>query len=171
MKHSINCARCPRSLARPRRNTLLRSADGQSLYELAFMLPVLAAVLIGILFGGITFYNYSTLVNAVAAGARTLATSRTLKNESPCTAAENVIYSTASELQQSQININFKFWETTSSCPSTTKGVTTGGLSMGDTVTVTATYPCYLTVPMLGRALDVCPAGDLLTSQTTVRIE
>jgi Flp pilus assembly protein TadG len=138
------------------------------------MLPVLAAVLIGILFGGITFYNYATLTNAVAAGARTLATNRTLKNESPCLAAENVIYSTASELRKSSININFKFWETTSSCPTTNPktGVTTGGLSTGDTVTVSATYPCYLTVPILRiGTVDVCPAGDVLTSQTTVRIE
>ena len=178
MRHSINCARRLRLLVRPLRITLFRSADGQSLYELAFMLPVLAAVLVGILYGGMTFYNYVTLESAVAAGARTLATSRLLPTESPtaespCTAARNMIYSVASNLNQQSINVTFTFVPTTDTCTTTNKsGATVAGFSIGDTVIVTATYPCHLTVPIIGiKTIDVCPAGDLLTSKTEMRAE
>jgi len=177
MRYSINCARRPRLLVRPLRVTLFRSADGQSLYELAFMLPVLAAVLIGILYGGMTFYDYVTLESAVAAGARTLATSRLLPTqsstaESPCTAATNMITSVASNLKQ-PINIAFTFVPTTDTCTTTNKsGATVAGFSLGDTVIVTATYPCNLKVPIIGiTTVDVCPAGDVLTSKTEMRAE
>jgi Flp pilus assembly protein TadG len=177
MRHSMNCARRPRSPARLLRITLLRSADGQSIYEVALMLPVLLAVLIGILYGGMTFYNYVTLESAVAAGARTLATSRLLPTESaaaesPCTAAQNMIYSVASKLKQSSINVTFTFLPSTDTCTTIKNGATVAGFSVGDTVIVTATYPCNLKVPIIGiRTIDVCPAGDVLTSKTEMRAE
>ena len=179
MRYPINYARRPRLLLRPLTITLFRSADGQSIYELALMLPVLLAVLIGILYGGMTFYNYVTLENAVTAGARTLATSRLLPTEtqpveSPCTAATNVIYSVASNLNQKSITIlPFKFLPSSDTCTTTNKaGQTVAGFSSGDTVIVTATYPCNLKVPIIGiKTIDLCPAGDVLTSTAYMRAE
>jgi hypothetical protein len=150
------------------------------MYELAFMLPVLAAVLIGILYGGMTFYNYVTLENAVAAGARTLATSRLLPGltkpiyESPCEAMQNMIYSVASNLNQGSITIKpVQFVPSTDTCMTTNKeGIPVAGFSLGDTVIVTATYPCNLQVPIIGiKTIDLCPAGDLLTAKTEMRAE
>jgi Flp pilus assembly protein TadG len=140
------------------------------------MLPVLAAVLIGILYGGMTFYDYVTLESAVAAGARTLATSRLLPtgtspSEDPCQAAKNMISSVASNLKNT-ITVHITFVPTTDTCTTTKNGKEIAGFSMGDTVIVTATYPCNLTVPIIGiTTVDVCPAGDLLTAKTEMRAE
>ena len=48
--------------------------EGAALYELAMVTPFLSMLLLGIIWGGITFYDYVVLADAVAAGARTLAT-------------------------------------------------------------------------------------------------
>ena len=66
-----------------------------SLYEFAMVLPVLSMLLVGIIYGGITFYDYSILANAVADGAATLAQGRgnngVQTNQAPCTAAEQMV--------------------------------------------------------------------------------
>jgi Flp pilus assembly protein TadG len=145
--------------------------EGAALYELAWTLPVLLALVVGIIYGGITFYDYVTLADAVAAGARTLATSRT--STTPCTVAQNILASSALNLNQSKITVNITFGGSGKSCcPGVGSCPTNGGLIQGDTATVEATYPCFLKVPIVGIAtIDLCPTGDLLTSSTTVLIE
>ena len=162
----------PAERMRPRRIVRVDNEDGSSLYELALALPLLLALVVGIIFGGITFYDYVTLADAVAAGARTLATSRTSTNPLPCTAAEDMIRNSALNLNQTLLNVPTPAFTGQSACTVTANGVTTSGLKQGDTATVTATYPCDLKVPIVGFAtIDICPAGDLLTSSTTVLIE
>jgi len=147
--------------------------EGGALYELAWSLPLLLALMIGIIYGGITFYDYVTLADAVAAGARTLATSRT--STTPCTAAQNMLKSSAMNLNQNNITITITFagnGTSVSCCPGVGTCPANGGLILGDTATVKATYPCTLKVPVIGfKTIDVCPAGDILTSSTTVLIE
>ena len=53
-----------------------REEGSMSLYEFAMVLPVLSMVLVGIIYGGITFYDYVTLANAVAIGAKAVASNR-----------------------------------------------------------------------------------------------
>jgi Flp pilus assembly protein TadG len=173
----------PTKRMRLHRIVRLGNEDGGALYELAFALPVLLALVVGITFGGITFYDYVTLADAVAAGARTLATSRTSAspNPLPCTAAQNVFASSAFNLNQKTLSpLTIKFLGTgtaKSTCTVTVNGVTAGGLIQGDTAVVSATYPCFLKVPVVGfNTIDLCPSkdkngNDALTSSTTVLIE
>jgi Flp pilus assembly protein TadG len=125
------------------------------------VLPVLAMLLVGIIKAGILFYNYETLADAVAAGARTLATSRGAA--APCTAAETAVTNAAANLVASNITITISFPPTnthTDSCSPV-------ALSSNDDAEVQATYPCDLTIPFLGNVWPGCT----LSSQTTIRIE
>jgi Flp pilus assembly protein TadG len=160
MKHSTRFSFRPRRLAiRPTR-ALAGREEGSSLFELAMALPVLAMLLVGIIKAGILFYDYETLADAVAVGARTLATGRGAA--APCTAAETALTNAAANLVAANINITISFPATnthTDSCPA--------NLYSNDDAEVQATYPCDLTIPFLGNVWPGCT----LTSQTTIRIE
>jgi len=124
-------------------------------------LPVLAMLLVGIIKAGILFYDYETLADAVAVGARTMATSRGVA--SACTATETAVTNAAANLVAANITVTISFPVTnahTDSCSPVT-------LYSGDDAEVRATYPCDLTIPFLGNVIPGCT----LTSQTTIRIE
>ena len=134
--------------------------EGSSLFELAMALPLVATLLVGIIKAGTLFYDYVTLADAVAVGARTLATSRGVSTA--CTSAETALTNAATNLVTSSITITISFPSTntyTDSC--------TGSLYAGDAVNVQATYPCNLVIPFAGNLWPTCT----LSSQTTVRIE
>jgi len=144
------------------RRTSVRAGreEGSALFEFAMVLPLLAMLVVGIIKAGILFYDYVTLADAVAVGARTLATSRGVT--AACTAAETAVTNAATNLITSKITSTISFRSTgtnTDSC--------TGSLYSGDEADVQATYPCDLTIPFLGNVWPGCT----LTSQTTVRIE
>jgi len=120
-------------------------------------LPLLTMLLVGIIKGGILFYDYVTLADAVAVGARTLATSRGVTTA--CTLAETALTNAATNLVTSNISITISFSSANDSC--------TAGFNPGDEATVQATYPCNLVIPFAGNLWPSCT----LTSQTTVRIE
>ena len=132
---------------------------GSQLFEFALVLPLLVMLLVGIIKGGVLFYDYVVLADAVAAGARTLATNR--YNGNACTLAETALKNAAYNLNQSLITIQ----------PETFTGAggsTCTALSPNDAVTVSATYPCDMNIPFLGANFwPSCTLG----SQTTVRIE
>ena len=90
---------------------------------------------------------------------RTLATSRT-SNNALHNGAKHA-QSSALNLNQSNITINFTFAGSGSSCcPGVGSCPTNGGLKQGDSATLKATYPCFLKVPIIGfKTFDVCPAG------------
>jgi len=133
--------------------------EGTSLFEFALVLPLLMMLLVGIIKGGIFFYDYVVLADAVATGARTLATNR--GNGNACTLAETALKNAAYNLNQSLITIQ----------PETFTGgggSTCTALAPNDAVTVSATYPCDMTIPFLGGNFwQSCT----LSSQTTVRVE
>src|SRR6476620_6996409 len=58
------------------RRTHMRNEKGQTMVEFTLVLPVLLVVLFGIIQFGIVFSNYVALTDAVRAGARTAAVSR-----------------------------------------------------------------------------------------------
>ncbi len=157
----------------------LSRKEGQSLYEFALVLPLLSMLLVGIIFGGITFYDYLTLANAVAVGARTLALSRGVS--APCTTAQTALTNAAVNLNTSLITIAAPtFTGTGGSCCAGTTCATGGALGMGDAGTMSATYPCTLTIPFTGINLcpmkgtgtgTACPYTYCIMSTTTVLIE
>jgi len=171
MKPSVDIAGLGRVRLGAQRN-LARGERGTQLFEFAMALPVLLAILIGVIYGGITFYDYETLMGAVAAGARTLATTRNIKGGNPCTLAQSMVQASAGALNSTSLTVPTPTFSGSggSCCPSST---CTGGLVSGDTGTVTATYPCSFKVllPPFFSVLDLCPKGDLLTSSATVVIE
>ena len=144
---------------RETRPTIVRagSEEGSSLFELAMALPLLTMLLVGIIKGGILFYDYVTLADAVAVGARTLATSRGVTTA--CTLAETALTNAATNLVTSNVTITISFPSPNDSCP--------GTLNPGDQANVQATYPCNLAIPFVGNLWPTCT----LTSQTSVRIE
>ncbi len=58
----------------------LRNEGGQAIVEFALVLPILMAILLGIIQFGIIFNNYITLTDATRAGARKAAVSRFLND-------------------------------------------------------------------------------------------
>jgi Flp pilus assembly protein TadG len=155
-------------------------AEGSALYEFAMVLPVLSMFLVGIVYGGITFYDYVTLADAVAVGARTLATNRlagasSSTNQNACQLANAALTNAATNLKSASIAV-------ASVTFTGSGGSTCNALAPGDYGTVSATYPCALYFPNLG--INICPvqgssatgaacpqAPYCITSTTTVRIE
>jgi Flp pilus assembly protein TadG len=144
------------------RRTILRAGreEGTSLFEFAMVLPLLMVLLVGIIKAGIYFYDYVVLADAVATGARTLATNRQSPNGNPCTLAETALKNAAYDLNQSLITVQPETFTGTG-------GSTCAALQPNDAATMSATYPCDMTIPFLGSFWPNCT----LSSQTTVRIE
>jgi hypothetical protein len=170
------------------------------IYEFAMVLPVLSMLLIGIIFGGITFYDYAILANAVADGAAALAQARgnngVQTNQAPCTSAEQMVKTSAYTLNQSLVNVSTPTFtagqnstvgsgckETSGTNPSNGNPCTSLApcdiLAQGNMGTISATYPCNLTIPFSG--LNLCPSkgaaacgtgvASCISAQTTIRIE
>jgi Flp pilus assembly protein TadG len=136
------------------RRVTRRGQDGQALVEFALVLPFLLMILIGIIQFGVLFNQYLTLTDAVRAGARQAAVSRTDVN--PEAKAEARVRQSARSLDQSILDV-----EVTPYDPLT--GTSTW-LQGGD-VTVKATYPFNINI--LGISVY---SGDL-ESETTERVE
>jgi len=123
----------PRSM-----NTKRKSEKGQSLVEFALALPILLVLLLGILKGGTTFYNWITLAESVQVGGRTLAVSR-LDNPNGCSLATTA-------LQNAAVNLSGNTNITPSYTFSGNGGSSCTNLVAGDSATVTATYACNLQI-------------------------
>jgi Flp pilus assembly protein TadG len=131
--------------------TRYRSEDGQAITEFALVLPILMALLLGIIQFGIVFNNYITLTDATRAGAREAATSR-FRNDGGAS-AKTVVEKSAQGLNKAVLDPTIQItaapdWKTT-----------------GNTVTVTASYPYKINI--LGLVIK---AGNL-TSTTKERLE
>ena len=125
-----------------------RSQNGQAIVEFALVLPILMAILLGIIQFGILYNNYVTLTDAARAGARKAAVSR---HGNPSTAGCNTARNSASSLDQAKLTCSV---------------ATVGPLDRpGADATVTLTYP--YSISLLGIAVK---AGNL-QAKTTERIE
>jgi Flp pilus assembly protein TadG len=123
-----------------------RSEDGQAMVEFALVAPLLFLILFGIIQFGIAFMNSVALTDAVRAGARKAAVSRSAANPTQATTA--AVLGAATDLDSSKVSIN----------------VTSDWVS-GDTVTVDATYPYSINL------LGIVVASGNLHSSTTERVE
>lgn len=127
---------------------IARRDDGQAAAELAMVLPILVALLLGIAQFGIVFNNYITLTDATRAGARKAAISRFIGDSG--TAAAALVRNDASNLDQTQLNVSV---------------TATDWTVPGSDVTVTATYPYSLDI------LGITVKSGVLTSTTKERLE
>jgi Flp pilus assembly protein TadG len=125
--------------------TSLRRDDGQAIVEMALVLPILCALLLGIAQFGIAFNNYVTLTDATRAGARKAAVARFTNDQGA--AARAAVYASATNLNSAQLQVTV-----TPDNNDWTAG--------GNNVTVTATYPYSINI--LGW---VVKSGSLTSTQ------
>lgn len=115
---------------------------GTSVVELAVILPVLLAIVMGIFTFGVALNNSLMLTQAVGNGAQLLAISRGQTTD-PCATAVAAVSSAAPLLTQT-ITYTFVLNGTTYTGTSCTAGA--ANLLQGTQASVSATYPCNLTV-------------------------
>lgn len=122
--------------------------------EFALVIPLLLLLIFGIVQFGILFNNYLTLTDAVRAGARQAAVSRTLPN--PVATTKTRVERSAAGLQASKLVINVDPWDPVNGTPNWAQG--------GD-VTVKATYP--YAINLFGFVV----MSGTIKSETTERVE
>jgi Flp pilus assembly protein TadG len=123
-----------------------KNERGQTMTELAIVLPILVVLVLGIAQFGVVFNNYVTMTDAVRAGARKGAVSRNLSD--PTSACVQQVRDASGGLNQSDLNVT---------CSSTWQP--------GADLTVTATYP--YDVSLLGWVV----ASGRLNSTMKERVE
>ena len=114
----------------------LRGEEGQTAVEFALVAPILVVLLLGIIQVGIAFHNYVTLTDAARAGARKAIVARFSGGK--IDDAKAAVRASAADLNQDDLNVDVTdpAWNTP-----------------GSTVTVTATYPYTINIPLLGLTL------------------
>jgi Flp pilus assembly protein TadG len=128
----------------------LRSERGQALVEFAFVLPLLAGLLLGIVQVGMVLSNYITLTDAARVGARKAIGVR-LGGVTP-TDAIQVVRDSADHLDQAELDVTITDpdWN-----------------APGSEITVTASYPYSIDIPLLG--LEV--TSGTITATAKERLE
>ena len=125
----------------------LKNERGQTMVEFALALPLICILLFGVVQFGIVYNNYITLTDAVRAGARKAAVSRSAVD--PVGATKTAVVNSGSNISIANGDITVSSdWQP------------------GHDVTVTAKYP--YTIDLLG--VITVKTGQL-TSTTTERVE
>jgi Flp pilus assembly protein TadG len=144
MKNQFDFRGKATSSIRQRVRTLLRGGEeGSALVEIALTMPMLLAVLTAICTFGVGFNNELTLTSAVGAGAQYLQLIRTTTSD-PCADTLTAIENAAPNLTPSSITLSFNLNGTQVSGNSCSGDQSY--LVEGEPVTVTAKYPCALSV-------------------------
>jgi len=135
------------------RSAHIRSERGQAAVEFALVLPLLIVLFLGIVEFGIAFNNYVTLTDAARVGARNAITMRV--GGTTVDEAKQAVRSAAGDLNQSKLDVNVD--------DPTDPNFQTAGSQ----ITVTATYPYTIDIPLLGLSL----MSGTLTSTAAERLE
>ncbi len=162
---SVIAGKCNRATARAVLRLpfdIARDCAGSPAVEFALVAPVLLLLMFGIVTFGIAINNYIELTDGVRSGGRTLAISRS--SSTPYTSTTSAITSSAANLTAANINITVTVNGTACSSDSGCSTALSG--AAGDTATVSATYPCNLTVLSVNYA-----PGCTLTATTKDLIE
>lgn len=122
---------------------LLTGEEGAALIETAISLPILLGVVTGICSFGIGFNNQLALTTAVGAGAQHLQLIRTTTSD-PCADAFTALKAAAPQLTSANITLTLDLNGTSVSGTSCAGDQT--DLVQGAPVTVTAKYPCALSI-------------------------
>jgi Flp pilus assembly protein TadG len=142
----------------------MKDRKGIAALEFALIAPVLLLMIFGMATFGIALNNYLTLTDAVRAGARTLSTSR--GSTTPFSGTTSAITAAAPTLTASTLTAGITMTVNGTPCTSDAACATTLSASTGSATTVSASYPCNLTV----MGFNFAPTCSL-TSMTTERVE
>lgn len=134
--------------------------QGATAVEFALILPVLALLLFAIITFGTTLYNYEVLAGATGVGARQFAVSR--GSDTPVTNTKAIIYASAPGIDSTKLALSFAVAGATCN----TDAACAAALQNGVPATLSASYPCNLTV----MGIDFAP-GCMLSATTTARVE
>jgi Flp pilus assembly protein TadG len=134
-----------------RNHTNLRRESGQAAVEFAMVVPLLLALLLGIIQAGVAFHNYITVTDAARAAARKAVTARV--SSVSVSDVQQAALDAAGDLDQKKLTVTVD----DPTDPSFTHG--------GSTLSVTVTYP--YSIHVLGWVI----ASGNLTSRMTERLE
>jgi Flp pilus assembly protein TadG len=150
-----------------------REEEGSSLVEMSVSLPIMLVLAMGMLTFGLALNNYLQLTMAVGNAVRQVAISQSLSSSDPCATGWSAISGT--RLTSANIAVTYTFLSSTGSSLAsypfsagatntcTAAGnTTTGYMNVGNSITVTATYPCDLTV----YGVNYAPGCQLSASLT-----
>jgi Flp pilus assembly protein TadG len=137
---------------------------GVAVVEFAVMAPVLFMVLFGIIEFGIALNQYLTLTNSVLTGARTFANSRT--STTPYSSTQTAMTTAAPTLTAATLKSGIIINVNGTACSSDGGCATALTANAGNPTTVSATYPCSVTIPFF-----TWTGACTLSAQTTERIE
>jgi Flp pilus assembly protein TadG len=153
-----------RRFARRDLRDLLNDRSGAPAVEFALIAPLLLMLIMGIIQFSITLNNYIELTEAVRTGARNLAISRAMASATPYSSTVADISSSAGNLTGTNITVTMSVNGT--ACTTNSGCSTALSTAAGQTATVTATYPCNLTV----MGVNFLPSCSL-QSQTADLVE
>jgi Flp pilus assembly protein TadG len=151
-----------RPLAARLRVLLASRNEGSALVEFALVVPMMMAVMMGLLTCGTALSNLVALTNAVDTGARILAVSRG-ETTDPCATAVAAIYAAAPQLKQA--NFTFTFVLNGTSYSGTTCAAGAANLVTAGPAQVTATYPAQISL------FGYTPSALNMTAQTTELVQ
>lgn len=156
------------------RSQFIQNRSGASAAEFAILVPVIGTMLFGLIKFGIVYNNYLSLTAGVANAERQFAVSRT--STTPISTAVTALQTTAPTLNTSQLKVNVLIGATsctgglvasTSAASSDSGCAGSMAKASGTASTLTATYPCDLSV----MGVNFGGAGCTLTAQASERIE
>jgi Flp pilus assembly protein TadG len=149
-----------------RRRALLRSGEqGQTVVEFAMVMPALCALMTAIFTFAIGFYNQMTLTSAVSSGAQYLQTVR-LTTSNPCADTLTAIEAAAPNFTASKISLTVTINGTVESGSSCAGATSTLVAAQGEPVTVTATYPCLISIMSSGYGTNFISSCQLTAKST-----
>jgi Flp pilus assembly protein TadG len=147
-----------------RRVRSMRSGDqGSALVEIALVMPMLLAVITAICAFAVAFNNQLTLTSAVGSGAQYLQLIR-LTTTNPCADTLTAIENAAPNLTPASINLSINFNGTT--VTSNSCAGDQSYLVQGQSVTVSATYPCALPIMPMGYGTKFVSSCQLAAKVT-----
>jgi Flp pilus assembly protein TadG len=138
------------------------SRSGATAVEFALIAPALLLIMGAIVDFGVTMNNYVELTDAVRVGARQFVLSGA--SATPKSSATTAIDNAAPNLTAGSITVTYSV--NGASCTTDTACATALAADVGDTATITATYPC--SAPVGGVTVL---SGCTLTSTTTEMVE
>jgi Flp pilus assembly protein TadG len=153
-----------------RRSPLDAAKDrgGAAAVEFALVLPMLLVMLVGIIQFGVAINSYLELTDAVRAGARSVAVSRSsATSATPLTTMNSAITNSAANLTAGSITTTLLINGT--ACTTDTGCETAISAAEGDAATVTSTYPCISSSFVF--YMKFFATGCTLTSTTAELIE
>ena len=148
--------------------SLANDRAGAAAVEFALILPALLIILVGIIQFGVALNNYLELTDAVRAGARTLAISRSSVNAAtPYSTTITAIDSSAANLTSGSITTTISINGT--ACTNDSGCQTAIAAAQGGSASITATYPCLAST--FEFYVKYFASGCVLTSTTADLIE